>query len=290
MKTFSLFSAIALLVASFFLALPDNSEAARLGGGRSFGGRPSMSQPAHRPAQRQTQATPATPAAPSKPGMFGGMGGMLGGFLAGSLLGSLLSGNGFNGGGFMDIILLGILAFIAYRLYQRFKANKAQANASPYARNSVANSPLQPSSAWDRLSGDNNAASFQADPTIDVPAGFDVDEFLKGAKMAYNRLQKSWDKRDLDDIANFATPAVMQELKAQLAQDPNPGNTEIMLVNAQLLGVENEGADQRAQVYFDVLMRESPAQPAPENAREIWHFLREGKDGSWKLDGIQQVE
>ena len=71
---------------------------------------------------------------------------------------------------------------------------------------------------------------------------------------------------------------------------PDPGKTEIRLVKAQLLGAENEGDDQRAQVFFDVLLRERPDQDAPSSAREVWHFLREGANGTWKLDGIQQVD
>ena len=74
------------------------ADAARIGGGRSFGGRPSMSQPYTKPlpsnpsssfnqqTNRQSQQM-ANSAAPSR-GLFGGMGGMLGGLLAGSLLGS----------------------------------------------------------------------------------------------------------------------------------------------------------------------------------------------------------
>ncbi len=108
--------------------------------------------------------------------------------------------------------------------------------------------------------------------------------------MAYNRLQKSWDNRDLADISQFATPIIMENLKQQLAEDPNPSHTEIMLVNATLEGVEQDGDSQRAQVYFDVLMRENPNQSTPTSVREIWHFLRHGQNGTWKLDGIQQVD
>ena len=48
--------------------------------------------------------------------------------------------------------------------------------------------------------------------------------------------------------------------------------------------------EQRAQVFFDVLMRESPDQQAPSSVREVWHFVRPIAGGSWKLDGIQQVD
>ena len=124
---------------------------------------------------------------------------------------------------------------------------------------------------------------------IPLPADFDAEEFLRGAKMAYNRLQAAWDSRDLNDIAQFASPAVMDAVRQQLAEETEPSKTEILLVNAQLLSVVNEDKEQRAQVYFDVLMRERPDQPTPSNVREIWHFVRELDGGTWKLDGIQQV-
>ena len=121
-------------------------------------------------------------------------------------------------------------------------------------------------------------------------AFLDIDEFLEGAKLAYTRLQASWDKRDLNDIAQFTTPPVMEALREQLAQEPSSGRTEIILVNAQLLEVNEEGTEERAQVYFDVLLREDPQQSTPTNAREIWHFVRErSNNGMWKLDGIQQI-
>lgn len=287
------------ILAAFFLAfacfsLPDNADAARMGGGRSFGSKPSMTHSTQQPMQKQQ--TPGAAQTATKSGMFGGMGGLFGGLLAGTLLGSLLSGNGLGGGGFMDILLIGILIFLGWRLFARFRSQRAAAdpyNQSQRNTGSIFNqNPLQRQDTG--LNGLRNifggAAPQAADPSVDIPSGFDKEEFLRGAKMAYTRMQKAWDNRDLNDIAQFATTAVMNELRAQAAQDPNPSHTEIMMVNAEVVGVEPEGDNLRAQVYFDVLMREDPSQPTPENAREIWHFLRIGKNGNWKLDGIQQVE
>lgn len=304
MKTGAILGIFMFLFTAFALSLPDMAEAARMGGGRSFGSRPSMSQPARTPtANRNAAQNPAAQAASPRTGMFGGMaGGLLGGLLAGTLLGSLLGGHGFQGGGFMDLILLAILAFAGYKLFKYFRNNRQASAASPGAASPGATMTGSPFGAANTMARDNSASSgwdalknlagapAQADPQVDIPADFDTQEFLKGARAAYTRLQQSWDKRDLNDIAQFATPAVMQELKAQAASDPNPGKTEILLVNADVVGVEDNGDDRVAQVYFDVLMREDPNQQTPNNAREIWHFLRQGKNGSWKLDGIQQVQ
>lgn len=318
MKFGALLTALIILFSAVALALPDFSEAARMGGGRSFGSRPSMSVPAQRPTMNNNfgpSASRSAAATAQKPGMFGGMGGIFGGLLAGTLLGSLLSGNGFGGGGgFMDILLLGILAFIAYKLFMRFRNRQAQSsqNAPAYGGSGAGNpfggqtaggpfggngggfsSPMRREDAsgggWDNLRG-GAASPYATQGNVNIPPDFNADEFLRGAKMAYNRMQKAWDRRDLDDIAQFVTPAVFNVLKEQAASDPNPSNTEIMLVNAQLMGVEKEGDEERAQVYFDVTMREDPGQQTPEQAREIWHFVRVGANGEWKLDGIQQVD
>ncbi|WP_297828847.1 Tim44 domain-containing protein [uncultured Desulfovibrio sp.] len=317
MKASAILTGIFLLFSTIVLALPESVEAARMGGGRSFGSKPFMSKPAPAPAMRQqtpgAQRQPMNQAqaaqAAKRPGLFGGMGGLFGGLLAGTLLGSLLAGNGFSGGGFMDIILIGLLVFLGFKLFARFRNRQAPVPAGAGAQGGMSglHSDLREDSAsqgmrrdsaapgWDMLrdtgrGGVDQEQNPEAAPRVDVPEGFDVDEFLRGAKMAYNIMQQAWDKRDLNDIAQFATPAVMDAIREQMAAEPTPSTTEVLLVNAQLLDVENDGDSQRAQVFFDVLMRERPDQQAPSSVREIWHFVRPSAEGTWKLDGIQQVE
>lgn len=318
MKLSALLTILILLFGAVSLTLftPAEVEAARMGGGRSFGGKPFMSRPAPAPTMRQqtpnaqrqpmNQAQAGQAAAP-RAGLFGGMGGLFGGLLAGTLLGSLLSGNGFSGGGFMDILLIGLLIFLGLKLFARFRNNRAPVpagvrGAAPQMgdlRDDAQGDQLlrrEQAAGWDVLRDKSRdapaggAADVAVAPGVNIPPDFDADEFLRGAKMAYSRLQSSWDKRDLDDIAQFATPAVLEAVREQLAAEPNPSTTEVLLVNAQLLGVETEGDQQRAEVFFDVLLRESPDQDAPSNVREIWHFLRPSSGGNWKLDGIQQVD
>ena len=256
----------------------------------SFQSKPSPSQP---------QAQPS--AAPSRPGgLFGGMGGLMGGLLAGTLIGSLFGGHGFSGGGFMDILLFGLVICVRLKLFAAFRGSQRPAQAAAGAEGPQNPQEAQPqagmmreetsSNGWDALRGQGAAQAETPGPQIPMPPGFDADEFLRGAKMAYTRLQASWDKRDMNDIAQFTTEAVQKSVREQMAADPKPSTTEILLVNAQLLGVTNEGEEQYAQVFFDVLLRETPAQETPSSAREVWHFMRPATGGNWKLDGIQQVE
>lgn len=270
-----------------------------MGGGRSFGSSPTMRQaaPAPRPQMQQPQAQRpfSNPApAPARPSTgMGAMGGLFGGLLAGTLIGSMLGGGhtavaGGGGGGLgfiFDLILLGILGFIGYKLYQRFKAN--QQVQQPSYEQSYGYGQPQDGMQYQDSSYTGSGSNTFGGPN--VPPDFNVDEFLQGAKAAYVRMQSSWDRRDLDDIAQFATPAVMDELRNQMKEDPNPSRTELITINVQLMGVTTDAGIQRAQVYFDVLMREDQNQVRPEPAREIWHFIRALPDGTWKLDGIQQT-
>ena len=292
------------------------ADAARIGGGRSFGGRPSMSQPFtrslpsnpsssfNRQAQRPGQQM-ANAASPAGRGLFGGMGGMLGGLLAGSLLGSLLFGGGFHGGVFLDIIIFGGLLSLAYRFFSRRRAatqGAGHGNAAPFDTTATPTPDnMQQRTAtpqgmrggfdWDALTTPTSNQQTYAQDAPNKPADFDEEEFLRGAKAAYARLNSAWDKRDLADIAQFSTPAFMKEIEQQAEEDKNPGKTEIMLVNASLVQVDTIGAEQIAQVYFNVLLREDPTQDAPTEVREIWHFTRPANGtGTWKLDGIQQVD
>lgn len=302
MKNVVLLFLLTLGLCTAGLILTDDSFAARMGGGRSFGSQPTMrsTAPAPRPAQPQnrSQTMNTTSPRPASSGM-GAMGGLFGGLLAGTLLGSLLGGGGGAAGGggigFIDIILFGLVIWLGLKFFRKMRGNT---QPSPQPENAYSqdlgynnnyqynqNNYQNQGGAWDSL---RDAAQPNNYGQPQVPAGFDVEEFLQGAKQAYIRMQDSWDKRDLNDIAYFATPAVLEVLRDQLRADPNPSHTEIINVNARLLKVTEDGVNQRAEVFFDVLLREDPRQVNPEPAKEIWHFLRAPND-TWKLDGIQQT-
>ena len=153
-------------------------------------------------------------------------------------------------------------------------------------------SPQTQGGAWDNQGYQNQGnawGNLGTPPPSNIPAGFDVAEFLQGARVVYERLQAAWDRRDLNDIALFATPSVMNVLQDQLRNDPNPSQTELLDIKTSLIKMHQDGPNQRAQVLFDVLMRESRSQVRPERVKEIWHFVRQNINDSWKLDGIQQT-
>lgn len=300
---------ICLLLTFTILLLGWHKAYARIGGGRSFGGKSFMSRPYSKPipsspmmrqqqntAQQMQQGAATNTASRS----FGGLGGIFGGLLAGTLIGSLLSGHGFSGGGFLDLILIAGLVYLAYRLFFKRKVTPDEAvNNSLYAtQQPLPSGPISQTTlagtGWESLKsgGSTYSTTTSSQPiTNSTPTDFNEEEFLEGAKAAYVRLNAAWDNRDLEDIAQFTTPTFLSELKQQLVENPNPETTEIMLVNGSIVDVKIIGDEELVSVYFNVLLQENQSQETPVEIKEIWHFVRPSSgEGSWKLDGIQQVE
>jgi predicted lipid-binding transport protein (Tim44 family) len=280
-----------------FHLFQEAAEAARLGGGSSFGSRPSYqrSAPAPSPSPTSPQSKPGlsqpNPVGASSP-MGGRWGGMLGGLVMGGLIGSMLfgGGHGFGGPGLMDIIVLGGGLFLLMRYLRSRKTAAQSASPTDFTNPFHERSTQQ---GWGASGETPSDAPLPAAPaTLPIPPGFDQDEFLKGAKTIYTRMQSSWDKRDLQDIRTFTSPEVYAEIERQAQADPQPSRTEILLVNARLLEVRTVDNQEIASVLYDVMMREGDADKLAKQVREVWHFSRDEKAAGafWRLEGIQQVE
>lgn len=119
---------------------------------------------------------------------------------------------------------------------------------------------------------------------------FDASDFLRQAKASFVRMQAAWDKADKDDLAKFTTPQVFGELAAQMGPPvPPPHATEVVTIQAEVVGVEPTGDDYLATVKFTGTIKPAGA-PAPEPFAEVWNMQRAIKSTSgWKLAGIQQL-
>jgi predicted lipid-binding transport protein (Tim44 family) len=272
-----------LLFIVFSWSLPDSSDARRMGGGKSFGSRPQYQKSTPNSSFNRQDTAPSPQGGTfnqsgRRPGLFGGMGGMLGGMLMGGFIGSLLFGGGFTGPGLLDLLLVaGGLMF----LIKVFRARKTGTQTVPPVFERSGTPPQL-----------DSFSSFDSPPKKNLPSDFNETEFLEGARTAYVRLLASWDKRDLEDIRQFTTPEVLEELRQQAEIDPTPGKTSIVYVNASVTKVEQIGEDIVASVLFDALLREEDDQRQPHPVREVWHFSRKASDADsfWRLEGIQQVE
>ena len=289
-RTIFIIAGIVFTICLLFV-LHDTADAQRMGGGKSFGSKPSYqrSAPAPSPSPTSPQMRPNQPTLPGATSPMGRWGGLLGGLVMGGLIGSLLFGGGhaWGGPGIFDLLLLGGGLFLLFR----FLRARRMASETPSAAGSMSfdRGPAQEWGASGYQPTADAATASERQPVY--PPGFDPDEFLKGAKAIYTRLQTSWDKRDLNDIRQFTKNEVFDEIRRQAQADPHPGKTELLLINPRIVEVREMDGQIVASVLYDVMMRESNDETAKQ-VRELWHFTRDANkpNAFWELEGIQQVE
>ncbi|ANE57414.1 Tim44 domain-containing protein [Methylomonas sp. DH-1] len=310
------------ILATLFIALAltlggmQEAQAKRMGGGKSFGSRPSYSAPYQRSttpndfgnqatrSASQQQAAAQNQAARQNWAGRGGLMGMLGGLALGGLLGSLFFGGAFEGINLMDMLLFAGIAYLVYRLFAAKAGQQPAASGAfgqaggqsgpQYYRENQGGNNSPAGFDTDVLFGKNKAgagSSFQsAAAATAIPAGFDRAAFLNGAEKAYRYLQAAWDNRDLAEIRGLATDKVFAEIQQQLQASGETNRTEILSLKSELLEVSEAGAELEAAVLFESLVRENGAQA--ETVREVWHFVKpkHSSQTRWFLDGIQQIE
>lgn len=277
---------IALFAVAFGFGLSmGDAEARRLGGAKSFG----MQRSAPAPTKQST--APSTPAQPAAAQPAGGSRwlGPIAGLAAGLGLAALFShlGLGEELATFVMILLLVAAAVFVFRLLTRRRTPQSQPlqYAGGAALPSVAgadNAPLRFEAA--------SAAGGTAAAAGSIPAGFDVDGFLRQAKLNFVRLQAANDTGAVEDIRNFTTPEVFAEIRLQMDERGGTAQqTDVVTLNAELLEVVEEGAQYVASVHFSGAIREA-ADAAPEAFDEVWHLAKPvaGSRG-WVIAGIQQL-
>lgn len=298
-------TAFLLITAATFMVVSE-ANAARLGGGRTIG---RQSPTAARQAPVQKQAAPQTAqkpgaAAPQAAAPRSSMWkGILGGALLGLGLGALLSHLGIGGGlasmisTILMVALIGFAIMFIYRMLTRKKADPAAATA--YSGNAGGSyggayggmpSAYSGGSATPEIGSDLQQPASDSYVAYGVPGDFDVPAFLRSAKTHFIRLQASWDRADIDDIREFTSPEMFAELKMQLQErGASPNVTDVVAIDAALLGIENISNQQMASVRFTGTVREGANAPTT-SVDEIWNLTRPlSSSGGWVLAGIQQT-
>lgn len=271
--------AVVAVMLGLALAMPD-AEARRLGGGRTIGAQRNVTAP---PAQA-VPAKPAQAAAATAPASTGSRWlPILGGLALGGLLGAMFADSPILST-IVSAMLIGLLVFAALALIRMLRAPRAQPRPLQYAglgSETVAAPPPSQAAGFEMPAGGRAQRP-------GVPAGFDVDGFLRTAKANFIRLQIANDAGNVEELREFATP----EMYAVLAEDlrsRGAQQTDVVTLNADLLEVATEGDRHWASVRFSGLVSEVPG-AAPAGFEEVWNLVKpvNGSSG-WQLAGIQQM-
>jgi predicted lipid-binding transport protein (Tim44 family) len=166
------------------------------------------------------------------------------------------------------------------------------ASARPWERNSMA---FEAPGAASGVAGSMIGSGLNGSQTWGIPTGFDTEGFLVSAKANFVSLQAAWDKSDINALRVMMTDTMLEEIKAQLAErevhSGGPVNlTEVVMIEAQLLGIEDLGQEYMASVEFSGMIREQPSAGASP-FREAWNMTKP-KDGrtGWLVAGVQALQ
>src|SRR5260221_1325031 len=263
--------------------LADDVKAARLGGGRSLGAQRQVVAPAKQAAPPTQNEQPATVPQPSGPGRWFAL---LAGLAAGLGLGWLFAQGGFGPviGALLMALFAGAIVFALMRLLSMRRAQGSLVQHAGFGNETVAAPP--PS----QLPGDAGMQSkYRSQFVSNIPAGFDVEGFLKESRRNFLRLQEANDRGDLARLRQVTTEDMFNTLKGEVAEHSGAQQTDVVSLNAALLELVTEGELHWASVRFSGSIREEAKAPA-EPFEEIWH-VRKPVNGSsgWLLAGIQQL-
>ena len=285
--------------------------------------------PAQQQAAPQTPAANPAAAAPAAAAAKKPWGAMLGGLAAGLGLAWLAHTLGF-GEAFGQILMFMLLALVVMVViglimrarrgssgasgmaYQGAGAGTQQAGSLPqYNPRNVGNDasarPWESASTRFDASGPSQTGSMigsaiggstsalSGAQSWGVPADFDVAGFVAAAKRNFVTLQDAWDRSDISTLRSMMTDAMINEIRGQLAERESqfpgqPNKTEVVMLEAQLLGIEELDDAYMASVEFNGMIREEPS-AGPSPFREVWNMtkLKDGRSG-WLVAGVQALQ
>jgi len=289
---------------------------------------PAQTSPQQAPAQnaatRPATAAPAAAAAPKRP-----WGAMLGGLAAGLGLAWLASALGF-GEAFAQILLFALLAVVVMVVIGMIRRARQPAvrqgglafeGASPsaggaggagdattprgYSPQNVGNDAS--ARPWERsgpaafggshahTGGSMIGSALAGSQSWGVPDGFDQEGFLKASKSNFIKLQDAWDRSDIPSLRAMMTDDMLEQIRNQLAEreqtsGQSVNKTEVVVLEAQLLGIEELEDLYMASVEFSGLIREE-ASAGPNPFREVWNITRpKSGPGGWLVAGVQALQ
>ena len=270
------------------------------------------------PPAKQAPAAAQPPVAANKP-----WGAMLGGLAAGLGLAWLAHtlGMGEAFGQFLLVALLVLVVVMVVGFLLRARAS-GQRPGNAYAfqgAGPVGGAPLARQYSVDHVGNDSSArpwerssmafeasnAAAQGGSIIGsglkgsqnwgIPEGFDTEGFLAAAKNNFVTLQAAWDRSDIATLRSMMTDGMVDEIRAQLAERERAhgaasNKTEVVMLEARLLGIEQLPMEYMASVEFSGMIREEPS-AGPNPFREVWNMTKP-VDGSrgWLVAGVQALQ
>jgi predicted lipid-binding transport protein (Tim44 family) len=243
---------------------------------------------------------------------------MLGGLAAGLGLAWLAHSLGLGAafGNFLLILLLGVVVLAVIGMIRRSRSGGQGAGNLAYQGAGAAAEPVTPRQYSPNKVGNDASArpwegqaahfdapagggsmigsALQGSQSWGIPADFDIAGFTDAAKRNFVALQDAWDRSDIPTLRAMMTNDMLAEIQSQLAERERtapgqPSKTEVVMLDAQLLGIEEAGDVYMASVEFSGMIRED-ASAGPNPFREVWNMTKPKHGGGWLVAGVQALQ
>jgi predicted lipid-binding transport protein (Tim44 family) len=224
---------------------------------------------------------------------------MLGGMLFRSLG---FGGAGWGGGGgigLFDIVLIGGILWLIYRMVRRRREQADVAGASHH------DAPAPP--MWQEQSAQRAAEPDDVDAGLShirqMDPAFDEGRFCDGVMDIFFRVQGAWMNRDLEPVAELLTGEMQRVLREDAERLRREGRTNrlenIAVRNVDIVEVWQESGQDfvTALIYANLLDYSTDdatgavvdgSRTVPVKFEELWTFTRPVGDNPWRLSAIDQ--
>lgn len=190
--------------------------------------------------------------------------------------------------GFIEIAVLAfIAAFVLFRLYSTLGKRTGAERPEPRPQPAQGELPrddvspaLKPASTPGGPAGDGLMAIVRADPS------FDIEQFVSGARGAYELIVGAFAKGDREALRQLLTPRVFESyvtaINAREAKG-EAGPELVRLKSGEIVDADLSGDTARVTVKFEAELAEGAH--GVRDAREKWTFERDVRspDPNWRL-------
>lgn len=163
-----------------------------------------------------------------------------------------------------------------------------QPSAAQFSQQATAEATQASSAASSAGFAQGGFATAEPEVPHNLPASFDADAFVNGAREHYRILQKAWDNNQFETIKEYVSSELYTFLVAERAKSSAQQTSEVLFVDAQIVRADYD--DKVAQIslqfsgrYRDITMQEESA------IADLWHLERKlgEPNAPWLIIGIE---
>jgi predicted lipid-binding transport protein (Tim44 family) len=142
----------------------------------------------------------------------------------------------------------------------------------------------------DATFGEQKPVGFANEESVpfNLPADFDINNFLSGARDHYRTIQQAWNENNIEMIEEYVDAELFTSLKQERAALSGEQHTEVMFVDAELVRADQSFGMAELSIKFSGRYRDA-VENIEEDITDVWHLQRDTTQDNapWLIVGIE---